>query len=226
MATAQDIIKRARRLVGALGRGEIPTNAENVDDLYALNQMFDQLWLQRNAVYVLKEETLTVSTQTYTLGPSGDTVTTRPIKIESAVQRLNSVDYPISIMTPDQYHAEVFKTVGSTLITDLYYEPNMPNGKLWFYPVPSASSTVIIRTRTQIEVFTINETVSLPPGYEEMMAFNLALRIAPEYQREVTQSVALFASTSLKNIKRINRPTPQAVIEPSQGRRYSIDSDS
>ena len=226
MSTAQDIIKRARRLIGALGRGETPTDAENVDDLYILNKMFDQLWLQRNAVYHIQEQSISVTAITHTIGPTGDFVFTRPLKIESAVHRLTGVDYPISIMTDEQYRQEVFKTVTSSLITDLWYEPLMPDGKLHFYPVPSTTSTVLLRSRAQIESFTINETIVLPPGYEEMMAYNLAPRLAPEYQRDVPRDVAVFARTSLKNIKRINRPTPMAVIEPSHGRRYSIDSDS
>ena len=55
MATLQEIIQRARRLIGSIGRGETPTDAENVDDLAALNAFMDQLWTQKTAVYHIQE---------------------------------------------------------------------------------------------------------------------------------------------------------------------------
>jgi hypothetical protein len=173
MATAQDIIKRARRLIGSIGRGETPTDAENVDDLAALNAFMDQLWTQKTAVYHIQEQSVSATTITHTIGLTGDFVFTRPLALVSAVQSLNSVDYPINIMTSTQYRAIPYKTVTSSLITDIWYEPQMPDGTLHFYPVPSAAATVLLRSRTRIETFTINETVSLPPGYEDMLAFNL-----------------------------------------------------
>jgi len=223
MAVAQDIIKRSRRLIGALGRGEVPTNAENVDDLASLNAMLDQLWLQNLAVYRLQEESVSVTAQTHTIGPSGDFVTTRPIKIESAYQRFNSIDYPINIINQAQYRGIAAKSITSTIITDLYYEADDTDGTLYFYPVVTA--TVFLITRTQLNTFTINETITLPPGYEDMLAFNLAIRLAPEYQRKTPPEVQITAASTLRNIKRLNYQIPQARIDMARGRRYSIDAD-
>ena len=224
MATAQDIIKRARRLHGSIGRGETPTDAENVDDLAALNAFMDQLWLQRNAVYRVQEDSVSVTAQSHTIGATGDFVLTRPVRLESAVQRLNGIDYPINVLNQRQYRAIPNKTVTTNIITDVFYDPTMPDGTLYFYPVAS-SATVILRSATRIETFTINETVSLPPGYEDMLAYNLSVILAPEYQREIPGAVAIKASTTLKNIKRINKQIPQSPTDLNGGRRYSIYTD-
>jgi len=223
MAIAKDLINRSRRLIGSLGRGEVATDAEYVDDLYALNSYMDQLWIDKLAVFNIQEESLTVTTISHTVGPTGDTVIVRPVTIESAVQTDNNIDYPINVLTEPQYRIIAAKTVTSTIISDLYYEPLMPDGKLFFYPVPSTSVTVKIRSRARIEAFTILETISLPPGYEDMLAYNLAVNLAPEYQRQVPPVVATKAATTLANIKRLNHAIPQASTDI--GRRYDIYAD-
>jgi len=222
MATAQDIIKRARRLHGSLGRGETPTNAENVDDLAALNAYMDTLWLQKTAVYRVQEDSVSVTASSHTIGPTGDFVLTRPVKIESAAQRLNSIDYPINILTGAQYRGIADKATTSTIISDLFYDATMPDGTLYFYPV-AASATVRLRSRTRIETFTINETVSLPPGYEDMLALNLSVILAPEYQRAIPPSVVSRAASTLRNVKRLNYVPAQASNDV--GSRYSIYAD-
>jgi hypothetical protein len=222
MATAQDIIKRARRLHGSLGRGEVPSAAENVDDLYALNQMLDQWWLQRNAVYRTQEDIVSVTASSHTIGPSGDFVLARPVKIEMAFQRLTGIDYPITILNDRQYRQIADKATTSTIVTDIFYDPTSTNGTLYFYPVVS-SATIHLHTRARIESFTINETVALPPGYEDALAYNLSVALAPEYQREIPPTVYAMAGTTIANIKRLNKRIPQASSEI--GGRYSIFSD-
>ena len=224
MATAKELMNRSKRLIGALGRGETGTNAEDVDDLAALNAFMNSLWLNGDAVYDIQEQSLTVTTVSHTVGPTGNTVITRPITIESAVQRKNNIDYPIELLTEQQYRAITAKSVTSDIVSQAWYQPLMPDGKIFFFPTPSESITVLIRSRTQIEAFTINETVALPPGYEDMLAYNLALRLAPEYQREVPEMVRLTAATTLRNIKRLNYEPPTAYS--SDGGRYSINSDT
>ena len=116
MATAKELMNRSKRLIGALGRGETGTNAEDVDDLAALNAFMNSLWLNGDAVYDIQEQSLTVTTVSHTVGPTGNTVITRPITIESAVQRKNNIDYPIELLTEQQYRAITAKSVTSDIV--------------------------------------------------------------------------------------------------------------
>lgn len=218
MTTSLDIIKRSMRLVGALGGGETPTADEAKDGLDALNSMLDQWWIQRLAVYLIEERQFTWPSGqvSRTIGPTGDFVLDpRPIKIESARQLLNNVDYPLSVLTEEQYRNIPLKTVTSTLMTDIYYEPSVPNGKLFGYPVPSAPAEIRLSLWSRLQSFPdLTTQLSLPPGYKQAIEFNLATVLAPEYERIVPPDVFRIAATSLKHVKRFNHQTPRTVVEP------------
>lgn len=200
------------RLIGATASGETLTSDEIADGLEALNAMLDQWWLQRLAVYRIDDSSYSWASgeQTRTIGASGaDLTDTRPVRLFSAYQRLNSVDYPISVMTSEQYRRIPSKTTSTDLMTHIFYDPTVPNGTLYGYPVPSTTVTIRLQTYQQIKNFALHTTsFSLPPGYEDAMVFNLALRIAPEYEASVNPLVFSNARTTLANIKRINLEVP------------------
>lgn len=216
--TANDLIKRAMRLVGALGSGETPTAQEGSDGLEALNSMLDQWWLMRLAVYRIQEDqyTWTSGQASRTIGPTGQLVSTvRPVKVESAAQILLDIDYPIVILTQEQYRGIPAKSIRTTLMTDLYYDPTLPNGTLYGYPIPSVNAEIKLRTRTQLQRFSdLTDVVVLPPGYEQTIVYNLAVLLGPEYERAVPADVGREAILSLMNLKRFNHETPRSVVEP------------
>ena len=87
MATTVNlIITRALRLLSQLNSGVQPTISEQGDALSTLNAMIDSWRNDRLMCYALQEEAipLTQGVATYTIGPTGALVTTRPVKIESA----------------------------------------------------------------------------------------------------------------------------------------------
>ncbi len=218
MTTSLDIVKRSMRLVGALGGGETPTADEAKDGLDALNSMLDQWWIQRLAVYRIEQQQFTWPSGqiSRTIGPTGNlTLDPRPIKIQSARQLFNDVDYPIPILTEEQYRAIPLKTTTSTLITDLYYDPTLPNGTIFIYPVVSTNVTLRLSLWTQLQNFaSLTTQLALPPGYKEAIEFNLAVTIAPEYERTVPDWVSRKAMISFKHVKRFNHQTPRSIVEP------------
>lgn len=228
MATAQTLIDRACRLVGAVASGESASTDETADFLIALNAMIESWNLDRLAIYAISDVTkvLTASDGSYTIGSGGDINTTRPVSIHSASVTVSGVDLPVQVISKDAFDS--ISSVSSTGVPDrLYYEPAYPLGIVNLYPLPDSTYTLTLAVRTPLTSFaTAGTSVSLPPGYERALAYNLAIEIAPELGRPVPAEVARVAAVSMAAIKRNNRPDLTMQIESATGRAYSILTDS
>lgn len=225
MATAAQIINRALRLIGVLASGETPSANEQSDALMALNAMLDAWRNESLMVYALRDETLTLTgASSYTIGTGGNLNTTRPVKIEGAYQRVSNIDYPIHIADKREYDRIADKTTQSQITDWLYYEPSYPLGKLFMYPVPT-SGVLHIATWVPLTSFAASDTVALPPGYEELITYQLAPRLAPEYGKQVPVEILAIGKAAKDDIKRVNFRMPHMNTGLSTGRRYDINAD-
>lgn len=239
MATVSDIVSDAFGLIGQLAIGETLPDAEAQQGLATLNRLLDALWLERLAVYRVNTEsfTWTGGQTSRTMGSGGNFDTTRPARILSAFQRVNSVDYPIRVVDESQYRPLDDKTTGSDLIERIYADYGVSLVTLYAYPVPSTSVSVHIQSHARLTtVSALTDTVTLPPGYEELLVYRLALRLMPWYpgatSAETAREVKNTARALTDSIKRINYPSPEVTPEVAlmnrggSGSTYSIYSDS
>ena len=205
MATGQTLINRALRLIGAIASGKSPTAQESTDALEGLNAMLGSWQVDQLTVYAFQTEsfTLTAGQASYTVGPSGQLATVRPVKLVQAVLQVNGVDTPISMFTPDQWFALPSKTLAGTPEC-LYYEGTVPLGALQLFPVPSEAYTLQLVTWVPLTAITLGATVVLPPGYERALAYNLALELGPEYGQAAKPAIVKIAQDSLAAIRRAN----------------------
>src|SRR5574343_694239 len=110
MTTALQIITSAARLIGIVRKGEALDNDEAVDGLSALNDMLAS-WSNNGLLCVSRVwEYFTVTSATsYTIG-SGQTLnTTRPLVIKSAFFRSGDIDYPLEIISDEEYESITLK---------------------------------------------------------------------------------------------------------------------
>lgn len=206
------------RLGRVIGKGEAPDDDEAADGLAALNSMMDSLSIERLNVYYIVEETLTLGTAaTYTMGVGGDLNTTRPTRIEDCCFiRYADADLQLELLNFQAYAAVVSKSTASNLPSYLFADMQNPLVRLTFWPVPTGAAAVAhIFSWKQLQQFAALTTVlALPPGYEEMIAYNLTVRWAcPEFGQPVQPEVAAFASRSMASLKRINAVPPVARSE-------------
>lgn len=211
MATARDHITRALRLIGAVASGETPAAGEMADGLTALNGMFGSWANERlliNAI-VREEFTLTAGTAQYTLGTGGTLNTARPSKIERAgleiVTGSQTSEIPLEIITSDKYASIAIKDLQSTLPQMVYPDGAYPLQTLSFYPVPSTANTFVMYSWKPLAAITDAATdISVPPGYDDAIDYNLAVRLAPEFGKPVSQEVLNLAVVTKAHIKRLN----------------------
>lgn len=210
--TGRDLLKASLRLIGAIAPGESLSATEAVDGLATLNRMIDGWSNESLMIYskVREEFTLTANDGVYSIGPSADFNTTRPISIEEATLEVTSgnPDYEIPlriIKTSAEWAAISQKDSTNTYPECIFAEGTYPNETINLYPIPSEANKLVLYSKKPIStVATIDTSISYPPGYEEALIYNLALRLAPEYGRQVTEMVMMTAIESKASIKRVN----------------------
>lgn len=211
--TSLDIIKRAMRMLGVYSIGEQPSADECADTLRALNDMLESMANENLFIYAktLDVVPLTANNGTYTVGPSGGVVTTRPVDVDgSSYIDYQGVSYPLMVATLADYNQIPVKTLIAGIPNEMYVLPNMPNITLQLWPVPSATMTLNLWSNKLLQSFaTLTDVLTLPPGYARMLAFCLAEEIAPEYEVQVSPDVAKKAMQARKIIKRTNTEVPR-----------------
>lgn len=212
MATVNDQINAALRLIGELAEGETPSAETSADCLAAFNQMLDSWSTERLAIYYLRTDTFTwpASTRTRTMGPSGDFVATRPISIDPSTYFRDTntgVSYPLMIVNKDQYNGIALKTVTSTYPQVMFVEMANPDITFYFYPVPTISLEFnVVSPSPLAQATSLATALAFPPGYLRAFKYCLACEIAQEFGKEPPPQVQKIAAKSLRNIKRINNP--------------------
>ena len=212
MTTALDLIGRAMRLNGTHASGEAISGDESADALAALNDMVEAMSNEGLLIFVptLNAIALSSGTAAYTVGPSGGTVTERPVKVlESSYIVYGGISYPLELLTITDYNDIPSKADTGSIPTHLYVLESMPNISVTAYPTPGATMTLNLWSNKVLQSFTsLTDVVALPPGYSRMLAYNLAIEIAPEYEVDPRPAVIQIANTSRRSLKRTNTKPP------------------
>lgn len=237
MATALTMITRSMRLARVIGKGEAPDADESADGLIALNAMLDSWQIERLAVYQIVQGSYSwaASVTSKTIGSGGDLSAQRPVRIDSAfIADSNSNWYPMRVLQDRrEYDGIVIKTTTSTLPGAIFMDPAFPLATLYLYPVPSAAITLKLNTWQTLQSFsTLTTALSLPPGYQRAIEYNLAIEFGPEFGADIPKSVVAIATQAKANIKNLNLPSMVAQLDPgvallgrAQGGRYNIYAD-
>ena len=230
MATAQTVIDAALRDIGALDPNESPTANETSNVLAELNSLLDSWNTDGLMIYAETEvsHTLTPSDGSYTISASGADITaTRPIKILRAWIRDSNIDYPVEVISKEAYDLIADKATTSTYPQYLYYEPSYANGTIKLWPVPSEAKVLYMTVHSQLSSFaTAGTTFAMPPGYQRAIQKNLAIEIAPQFEKAPSGSLIKAARDSLAMVKRLNRKTPRMETGLFTGRSYDIEADA
>lgn len=155
--------------------------------LLRLNAILDQLNSDRQATYnvVFPTFTLTPNLSPHTIGPSAATFTVsqRPVEILGANLLLSpgttsEVRIPIDVVDDAWWLSQPVPNIKASIPTAVYYSPDMPNGSLYFWPVPNTAYGLELEVRFVLAAIAqsdLGTTITvLPPGYQRALTLTLA----------------------------------------------------
>jgi hypothetical protein len=238
MTTASDIITRAARALGYLGRTETLSAGDATDGLNTFNALLDSWSNEKLMSYVTLQRSfpLVVGTQSYTIGSGGDINVARPLDITQAFLRdAQNNDYPIVIVNQETWNNIGEKQITSQLPDTLFYSSGYPLGTIYIFPVPLIGYTIFYDSVTnQVTFSDLTTSLSMPPGYERAFIMNLALELVSAgfpillddktYMRLMDNASEAKANVKRTNIKEVLAEYDPAIISQSQA-TYNIYSD-
>lgn len=238
MYSGNSLVRSAMRLINVAASDTDLTAAELTDGIEVLNRMIDSWSVDELILYKVTRETfpLVANQNPYTMGLGGDWNTSRPVKIVGAYFTLNNsgipVDYPMAVVNYDTYNAINLKTLTTNFPQYLYYEPDFPIGKVYIYPLAQQNNLTMTITSWKPLAMIADPTadIELPPGYWDAIVYNLAVRLAGEYQFQLRPDMIELALTNLKRVKRLNQRTQSLStdvgLRGNRNLRYNIYADS
>jgi hypothetical protein len=146
----------------------------------------------------------------------------RPLTIESAFVRVSAsgsggyLDYPVAILSLEEYESLGIKQLNGPWAKMVYYQPSETLGTLYVFPNPS-SGELHLFANTMFRTFnTLYDTITLPQGYNMALRWCLAERMMPMYGKASATQIQMinsFAGNAKAIIKRTN-------MKPAQVARY------
>lgn len=231
-----NILIQAMQYAGAIAAGEDLNPDDQVLAFNTLNMMIDSESNNPNLVYHEDNEVFPFvnGQQTYTIGTGGDFNTNRPIRIDKAYWRYPTIqsqqtDISIRILEYSEYADIVAKSIPANIPLCLYYNPTFPLGQITVWPVTvpgTGYSLVLWSTKTITTFSSINQVVSLPPGYSEYLTTSLAIRLCVLFGREVPPALEGLAVNARGRLGNTNVVVPilQNPFRPFVNGTYPIPS--
>lgn len=212
-ATVRQIGSDALLELGVLQAGEVASDADITDAMNALNRLMDAWAAERLQIYQVTRTTWTITANDgdYTVGSGGNVNIARPVFIDHVNFQDTSTDpdteYQLSPLTDDAWSKIPQKDLTNTYPTSWYYNPTYPTGTLELWPVPTSSTLqgVLYAPQATAEFSSLSTSVALPPGYMRMLVKNLALELAPSYEKEVSPMLLRQAIEAKETVKRSNK---------------------
>jgi hypothetical protein len=211
-----------------LGPQRKPSPAQYQDGLEELNRLIGSLNCDRLFIYTQDRYVAPLTeSKTYTIGLSNDPNVTpdlalpRPQKIESAnviSPGDPAIRYALGVVDSLAWPQIGVQDSPGGIPSVLYDDYAYPMSTLYLYPQASSGYLLEMYCWHLVPTFfSADDFVYLPPGYEDALVLNLAVRLAPHFQRNVDPNVREDARISLMRVESINAPKPIADLSGGLG---------
>lgn len=189
MATVTQLLNQSLGLLGVYAAGQTPRDEDTSLAKFHLERLVEELVDEEFAIpfETTDEFTLESGTAIYTIGEStADIDTVRPDLITKVYVTVGNTNYPIDIIPYKQYQEICLPSIRNRP-RKLAYNPTVPNGTIFLYPVPNSTDTVTITSKKTFDTpmttnLDLTSDYSVPPNYFAFLMYKLAKRLEPFYQ--------------------------------------------
>ena len=152
----------------------------------------------------------------------------RPLTIESAFVRVTTtsngapiygggLDYPISVVSLEEYESIGLKSLNGPWPKVVYYQPSELLGTVYVWPNPAQGEMHLFASTLFRQFGSLFDTIQLPQGYNMALRWNLAERLMPMYGKANEIQIAMiqqYAAQANSTVKRTNMRPPQIARYP------------
>lgn len=222
---AGSMFEQAYRMAGALkhpGQGISPSEAKEAT---LITNMMINGWKIERLLFIYTKRTevpFYSGKKDYSVGPGQDFDVERVEKflgvgyVQYPGQVEQNSEIPMMLVVDfQQYQGIIAKLTGSTQPLLLYYKAlvpsaipgNVPYGEATLWPVPNLDGSLAIYTPATLDSFdTPDQIVYMPEGYQEMLTYNLAVRVHQRYPNnswdgQTVMDMAEFYKQRVKNMQ-------------------------
>lgn len=200
--TVSRLISLALKDIGVLAEGETATAETMADSLDTLRQMVAMWQVEQRVTFDA------TGAQSYAIGLGLDVDTPQPVAVESVSYTKDGTDYPLTMITLDEYE-RIGTKVQSGDPEYACYVRGFPEGTLYLWPQPSSGSVNMIARQNLSDYTALSDSLSVPKEYEFAMRFSLAELLATVLNQPPRPDIAARAAQARRILKRNNVQIPQ-----------------
>ncbi len=131
------------------------------------------------------------------------------VNVVGATSTPSTLFMNLDLISDERYADIVIRDLKSSWPTKLYDNGAYPLRTIRVWPVPQEQYAVELWMWQPLATYdTLDKELNLPQGYERYLRFKFAVEIAPEFGKEVSESVKISLSEAEAAVKRMNQQTP------------------
>jgi len=204
--SASYVIVQSLKLINQLDpKDDYPTPAQASDGLITLNLLLKHMEGQGLQTWLRSQQSVPLvnGKRNYTLGPTGDVVIPRPIKVLEAFSRITASSTDVMLVrTSEKTYYDISDKGTAGVPTQFTYFNTLTDTSITVWPVPDATvastyTVELIYAKPFDDIDVMNQTLEVLPGMLDAVIYQLAVRLAPKYKLPLDERAVLIQEAAL-----------------------------